>query len=87
MLLTDTAGILDKNGTLLSGLIPTDIHSLIDDGTIYGGMLPKVSCALEAIGNGVRSATILDGRIENAVLLELFTDTGVGTQIRSAQPA
>ena len=87
LLLTDTAGILDKNGTLLSGLIPTDIQSLIDDGTIYGGMLPKVSCALEAIGNGVRSATILDGRIENAVLLELFTDTGVGTQIRSAQPA
>ena len=84
LLLTDTAGILDKNGTLLTGLIPTDIHSLIDDGTIYGGMLPKVSCALEAIDKGVRSATILDGRIENAVLLELFTDTGVGTQIRSA---
>lgn len=83
LLLTDTSGILDKQGTLLSGLSPTDIDALIEDGTIYGGMLPKVHCALEAVQNGVQTATVLDGRVENAVLLELFTDTGVGTQIRS----
>lgn len=83
LLLTDTAGILDKEGTLLSGLFPNDINALIEDGTIYGGMLPKVHCALEAVQNGVKAATVLDGRVENAVLLELFTDTGVGTQIKS----
>ena len=85
LLLTDTAGILDKHGTLLSGLLPADIDSLIDNGTIYGGMLPKVHCALEAVKNGVTTATVLDGRVENAVLLELFTDAGVGTQIKSNQ--
>ena len=85
LLLTDTAGILDKHGTLLSGLLPADIDSLIDNGTIYGGMLPKVHCALEAVKNGVATATVLDGRVENAVLLELFTDAGVGTQIKSNQ--
>lgn len=84
LLLTDTAGILDKQGALLSGLLPDDIHALIDDGTIYGGMLPKVHCALEAVQRGVKTATVLDGRVENAVLLELFTDTGVGTQIKSS---
>lgn len=84
LLLTDTAGILDKQGNLLSGLLPADIGRLIDDGTIYGGMLPKVNCALEAVSSGVQTATILDGRVENAVLLELFTDTGVGTQIKSS---
>lgn len=83
LLLTDTAGILNKDGKLLSGLLPDDINGLIKDGTIYGGMLPKVHCALEAVNNGVQTATILDGRVENAVLLELFTDTGVGTQIKS----
>ena len=84
LLLTDTAGILNKEGELLSGLIPHDINALIDDGTIVGGMLPKVNCALQAVGSGVQTATILDGRVENAVLLELFTDTGVGTQIRAS---
>ncbi len=84
LLLTDTSGILNKGGELLSGLYPDDIKTLIDDGTIYGGMLPKVNCALEAVTSGVQSATILDGRVENAVLLELFTDTGVGTQIRAS---
>jgi len=83
LLLTDTAGILNKEGKLLSGLLPVDINGLIEDGTIYGGMLPKVHCALEAVNSGVQTATILDGRVENAVLLELFTDTGVGTQIKS----
>jgi len=84
LLLTDTPGILDKDSNLLSGLLPADIQALIKDETIYGGMLPKVHCALDAVGNGVQTATILDGRVENAVLLELFTDTGVGTQIKSA---
>lgn len=83
LLLTDTVGILDKQGNLLSGLLPQDIQSLIADETIYGGMLPKVNCALEAVESGVKTATILDGRVENALLLELFTDAGVGTQIRS----
>ena len=83
LLLTDTPGILDKEGNLMSGLLRADIEACIEDGTIYGGMLPKVHCALEAVGSGVQAATILDGRVENAVLLELFTDTGVGTQIKS----
>lgn len=81
LLLTDTAGILDKEDNLLTGLTPSQINELVEDGTIFGGMLPKVRCALEAISSGVTSATVLDGRVENAVLLELFTDTGVGTQI------
>ncbi len=81
LLLTDTAGILDKKSHLLTGLMPSEIRELIADGTIYGGMLPKVNCALEALDSGVSSATILDGRVENAVLLELFTDAGIGTQI------
>ena len=81
LLLTDTAGILNKEGELLTGLTPQQIDGLVADGTIYGGMLPKVRCALEAVASGVSSATVLDGRVENAVLLELFTDTGVGTQI------
>jgi len=84
LLLTDTEGILDKQGVLLTGLVPDDIHALINDGTISGGMLPKVNCALDAVNNGVQTATVLDGRVENAVLLELFTDTGVGTQIRAS---
>ncbi len=81
LLLTDTAGILDSEGNLLTGLTPPKINQLVDNGTIYGGMLPKVRCALEAIASGVSSATVLDGRVENSVLLELFTDSGVGTQI------
>ncbi len=85
LLLTDTSGILNSDGTLLTGLVPDEINKLVKDGTIYGGMLPKVRCALEAIGSGVNSATVLDGRVENSVLLELFTDSGVGTQIVSEQ--
>ena len=84
LLLTDTAGILDAGGSLLTGLDPAQINNLVQDGTIYGGMLPKVRCALEAVASGVSSATILDGRVENSVLLELFTDSGVGTQILKA---
>jgi len=84
MLLTNTAGILDKAGNTLTGLSIADVDALIADGTIHGGMLPKVRCALDAVAGGVRSAHIIDGRIHHAVLLEVFTDTGVGTLIRRA---
>lgn len=83
ILLTDTAGVLDKNGQLLTGLDSKRVQELIADGTIHGGMLPKVSCALDAVRAGVGSAHIIDGRVEHAVLLELLTDEGVGTLIRA----
>jgi len=83
LLLTNTPGILDKSEQLLTGITPTQIASLIADGTIQGGMLPKVQCALDAVAAGVGSVQIIDGRVEHAVLLELFTDQGVGTLIRS----
>ncbi len=82
LLLTNTRGILDKAGELLTGLDRRQIENLISDGTISDGMLPKVQCALEAVDAGVQTAQIIDGRVENAVLLELFTDKGVGTLIR-----
>ena len=82
LLLTNTPGILDKEGQLLTGLDRRQIENLKEDGTISGGMLPKVQCALEAVDAGVQTAQIIDGRVENAVLLELFTDKGVGTLIR-----
>jgi acetylglutamate kinase len=83
MLLTNTAGLLDKDGSLLTGLSATRVQELIDDGTIHGGMLPKIRCALEAVQAGVGTAHIIDGRVQHAVLLEIFTDEGVGTLIRS----
>jgi acetylglutamate kinase len=82
LLLTNTPGILDRQGQLLTGLKSNDVEQLIADGTIHGGMLPKVRCALDAVACGVSSAHIIDGRVEHAVLLELFTDEGVGTLIR-----
>lgn len=82
MLLTNTAGILDKAGKTIAGMGRADVDKLIADGTIYGGMLPKIRCALDAIAGGVHAAHIIDGRVERAVLLELFTDAGVGTLIR-----
>lgn len=82
MLLTNTAGVLDRDGRLLTGLSPAQVDALIADGTIYGGMLPKIACALSAVQNGVGASHIVDGRVEHAVLLELFTDEGVGTLIR-----
>ncbi len=82
MLLTNTSGLLDKQGRLLTGLGPEEVDRLIADGTIHGGMLPKIRCALDAVRGGVRSAHIIDGRVEHACLLELFTDEGVGTLIR-----
>lgn len=81
MLLTNTPGVLSKTGELLTGLSPARIEALIADGTIVGGMLPKVRCALSAVNSGVRAAHIIDGRVAHAVLLELFTDAGVGTLI------
>ena len=81
MLLTNIAGLMDKDGKVLTGLSTSQVDALIADGTIYGGMLPKIRCALDAVQGGVGSAIIVDGRVPNAVLLELFTDTGVGTLI------
>lgn len=82
MLLTNAAGVMDKTGKVLSGLTAREVDALIADGTIYGGMLPKIRCALDAVQGGVRAAHIIDGRVQHAVLLELFTDEGVGTLIR-----
>ncbi len=82
ILLTNTPGLLDKDGGLLTGLTADRVDELIGDGTIHGGMLPKINCALEAVKSGVTSSHIIDGRVEHAVLLELFTDEGVGTLIR-----
>ena len=81
MLLTNIAGLMDKEGKVLTGLTTQQVDELIADGTIYGGMLPKIRCALEAVQGGVGSSLILDGRVPNAILLEIFTDTGVGTLI------
>ena len=84
MLLTNIPDLLNKEGELLTGLNSTRVASLIKDGTIYGGMLPKIKCALDAVKNGVKSAHIIDGRVEHAVMLEVFTDEGVGTLITSS---
>ncbi|MAD08591.1 MAG: acetylglutamate kinase [Gammaproteobacteria bacterium] len=81
VLLTNTPGILDAEQKTLSGLSKTDVESLISDGIINEGMLPKVDCALSAVSSGVRSVQIIDGRVPHALLLEIFTDSGVGTQI------
>ena len=81
MLLTNIAGLMDKQGNVLTGLNTAQVDDLIADGTIYGGMLPKIRCALDAVQGGVNSAHIIDGRVPNAVLLEIFTDSGVGTLI------
>ena len=81
ILLTNTSGLLDKKDKLLTGLSTEKVDELIADGTIHGGMLPKIRCALEAVQNNVCSAHIIDGRIEHAVMLELFTDEGIGTLI------
>jgi N-acetylglutamate kinase (EC 2.7.2.8) len=83
LLLTNVAGVLDKQGHTLTGLTAQQVDTLIADGTIAGGMLPKIACALDAVRSGVRSAIIVDGRVEHAVLLELFTDAGVGTLIHA----
>jgi len=81
MLLTNVAGLLDGDGEILTGLSTSQVDELIADGTITGGMLPKISCALDAVKSGVASAHIIDGRMPHAVLLETFTDEGKGTLI------
>ncbi|MFT4172007.1 MAG: acetylglutamate kinase [Rhodocyclaceae bacterium] len=83
VLLTNTPGVLDKNGHLLTGLTPRQIDDLVADGTLSGGMLPKISSALDAARNGVRSVHIIDGRVEHCLLLEILTHHGVGTMIKS----
>ena len=81
ILLTNIAGLMDKEGKVLTGLSTQQVDDLIADGTIYGGMLPKIQCALDAVHAGVVSAHIIDGRVAHSTLLELFTDVGVGTLI------
>lgn len=83
ILLTNTPGVLDKNGQLLTGLTAKEIDALFADGTLSGGMLPKISSALDAARSGVKSVHIIDGRVEHALLLEVLTDEGVGTLIRA----
>ncbi len=83
LLLTNTPGIMDKQDNILTGLDGKKVKELIADGTIAGGMLPKVTCALDAVNSGVKTSHIIDGRVEHAVLLELLTDEGVGTLIKS----
>ncbi|HCN16002.1 acetylglutamate kinase [Moraxella osloensis] len=81
ILLTNIKGVLDKEGNVATGLTPSKVDEMIADGTISGGMIPKISYALEAVKNGVKSAVIVDGRVPHATLLEVFTDKGVGTLI------
>jgi acetylglutamate kinase len=81
MLLTNVAGLLDKDGRVLTGLTTERVNALIADGTIHGGMLPKIRCALDAVIGGAQTAHIIDGRVPHAALLEIFTDAGVGTLI------
>jgi acetylglutamate kinase len=83
VLMTNTVGVLDKHGNLLTGLSASQIEALFADGTIHGGMLPKIGSALDAVKNGVKSSHIIDGRVEHALLLEVLTNEGVGTMIRS----
>ena len=85
ILLTNIPGLLDQNQQLVTGLAAQQVQELINDGTIHGGMLPKIRCALDAVQAGVRAAHIIDGRVQHAVLVELFTDEGIGTLIRSGR--
>ncbi len=81
IMLTNTAGLLDADGNVLTGLSADEVDQLIADGVIHGGMLPKIRAALDAVHSGVRASHIIDGRVEHAVLLEILTDVGVGTLI------
>jgi acetylglutamate kinase len=78
ILLTNTTGVMDKEGKVVTGLTAQKVREMIDDGTISGGMLPKVECALDAVRNGVKSAHIIDGRVSHALLLEVLTSSGGG---------
>ncbi len=81
MLLTNIKGVMNKEGKVVTGLTPKKVDEMIKDGTISGGMIPKIQCALDAVIGGVKSAVIVDGRVPNATLLEIFTNEGVGTLI------
>jgi acetylglutamate kinase len=81
ILITDTEGVLDKESKLISTIRMDESSRLIDDGTIKGGMIPKINCCLEALKGGVKKAHIIDGRKDHAILLEIFSKTGVGTEI------
>ena len=83
ILLTNTPGVLDKAGNLLTGITPKEIDAMVEDGTLSGGMLPKIASALDAARSGVQSVHVIDGRVEHALLLEILTDHGVGTMIKS----
>jgi len=83
VLLTNTPGVLDQAGSLITGITPKQIDDMVEDGTLSGGMLPKIGSALDAARNGVKSVHIIDGRVEHALLLEILTDHGVGTMIKS----
>jgi len=83
LLLTNTSGVLDPEGKLLTGISARETDSLIEQGIIHGGMLPKVNCALDAVKSGVKTSQIIDGRVRHSVLLELLTDSGVGTLIKA----
>ncbi|BDV44692.1 acetylglutamate kinase [Geotalea uraniireducens] len=82
ILLTDVEGVKDRDGRLLSSITRDDVPRLIDDGVITGGMIPKVSCCVDALAEGVKKAHIIDGRVQHAILLEIFTDVGVGTEFK-----
>jgi acetylglutamate kinase len=86
LLLTDVAGVKDADGQIVTQLTPEDVRAMIADGTIGGGMIPKTETALMALDQGVRAVTIMDGRVPNACLVELFTDEGSGSQIRTTEP-
>jgi acetylglutamate kinase len=83
VMLTNTPGVLDEAGSLITGITPKQIDDMVEDGTLSGGMLPKIGSALDAARNGVKSVHIIDGRVEHALLLEILTDHGVGTMIKS----
>ena len=82
ILLTDVKGVLDGGGELLSSINENEAKRLIDSGQVFGGMVPKLQCCLDALAGGVTKSHIVDGRVEHAVLLEIFTDAGVGTEIK-----
>jgi len=86
ILLTDVPGVIDARGELISTMTDTETAAAIRDGTISGGMIPKVACGLTALGKGVRKVHILDGRVPHSVLLEIFTDAGIGTEITAPEP-
>ena len=81
ILLTDTQGVLDQKGNLISSIRGKDSQNLMDDGTVTGGMIPKIHCCVEALKGGVKKAHIIDGRKEHAILLEIFTNEGIGTEV------